>query len=67
MRALPNTVLTPHLGFITHRCFRVSYEQVLEDVRAFLAGAPIRVVPARNFYPKATAQDDALLFKWWWQ
>lgn len=42
--ALDNVVLTPHLGYVTEAGFREMYRQAVEDVRAFLAGAPIRVV-----------------------
>jgi phosphoglycerate dehydrogenase-like enzyme len=40
----PNTVLTPHLGYVADDVYRVFYEQTVEDVAAFLAGTPIRVV-----------------------
>jgi phosphoglycerate dehydrogenase-like enzyme len=43
-RRLPNTVITPHLGYVTEETYRVFYGQALEDVRAFLAGAPVRVL-----------------------
>jgi phosphoglycerate dehydrogenase-like enzyme len=44
LRRLPNTVITPHLGYVTEETYRVFYPQALEDVRAFLAGAPVRVL-----------------------
>src|SRR5262249_21894502 len=44
LRRLANTVITPHLGYVTEETYRVFYPQALEDVRAFLAGAPIRVL-----------------------
>jgi phosphoglycerate dehydrogenase-like enzyme len=44
LRRLPNTVITPHLGYVTRETYRVFYDQALEDVRAFLAGAPVRVL-----------------------
>jgi len=40
----PRTVLTPHLGYTTHETLRVFYAQALEDIEAWLAGAPIRVL-----------------------
>ena len=43
-RRLPNTVITPHLGYVTEETYRIFYRQALEDVRAFLAGAPVRVL-----------------------
>jgi phosphoglycerate dehydrogenase-like enzyme len=44
LRGLPNTVITPHLGYVTEETYRVFYGQALEDVRAYLRGAPVRVI-----------------------
>jgi phosphoglycerate dehydrogenase-like enzyme len=44
LRALPNTVLTPHLGYVTEDNYRTFYAQAVEDVAAFLAGSPVRVL-----------------------
>jgi len=44
LRGAPNTVLTPHLGYVTEETYRVFYEQTVEDVEAYLAGAPVRVL-----------------------
>jgi phosphoglycerate dehydrogenase-like enzyme len=44
LRRAPNTVLTPHLGYVTQDTFSVFYGQTLEDVEAWLAGEPIRVI-----------------------
>jgi phosphoglycerate dehydrogenase-like enzyme len=43
-RTLPNTVLTPHLGYVTRTAMREFYQQGIENVLAFLAGKPIRVM-----------------------
>ncbi len=43
---LPNTVLTPHIGFVTEENYRISFGHVVEDIAAFLKGAPIRVISA---------------------
>jgi phosphoglycerate dehydrogenase-like enzyme len=40
----PSTVLTPHLGYVTEETYRVFYEQTVENVEAFLAGVPVRVL-----------------------
>jgi len=40
----PNTLLTPHLGYVTEETYRIFYEEALEDFEAFLAGRPIRVL-----------------------
>lgn len=44
MRSAPRTVLTPHLGYVTRSTYEVYYREAVEDVAAFLAGAPIRVL-----------------------
>jgi len=44
LRRLPNTVLTPHLGYVTVENYRLAYGQAVEAIRAYLAGAPIRVI-----------------------
>jgi phosphoglycerate dehydrogenase-like enzyme len=41
---LENAVLLPHLGYVSESGLRVMYEQVVEDIDAFLQGAPIRIV-----------------------
>jgi phosphoglycerate dehydrogenase-like enzyme len=43
-RRLPNTVITPHLGYVTEETYRIFYTHALENVRAYLAGAPVRVL-----------------------
>ncbi len=42
--ALDNVVLTPHVGYVTEQGFRTAWERMAQDVAAYLAGAPIRVV-----------------------
>ncbi|MCB1744906.1 MAG: D-2-hydroxyacid dehydrogenase family protein [Gammaproteobacteria bacterium] len=44
LRGLPNTVLTPHIGGRTRENFLARYADCLEDVKAWLAGAPVRVL-----------------------
>ena len=44
MRHLPNTVLTPHLGYCVTETFEHFYAQCVENAIAFLDGAPIRVM-----------------------
>jgi phosphoglycerate dehydrogenase-like enzyme len=46
LRRLPNTVITPHLGYVTEETYQIFYSQALEDIRAFLAGTPVRVLSA---------------------
>jgi phosphoglycerate dehydrogenase-like enzyme len=39
-----NTVLTPHLGYVTRETYEVYFSQALEDVEAWLKGSPVRVI-----------------------
>ncbi|MDO8478180.1 MAG: D-2-hydroxyacid dehydrogenase family protein [Candidatus Rokubacteria bacterium] len=43
-RRLPNTAITPHLGYVTEETYRVFYGQALEDIKAYLGGTPLRVL-----------------------
>ena len=43
---LDNTVITPHLGYVTDETLRVFYGEALEDIQAYLDNAPIRVLTA---------------------
>ncbi|MBR1218448.1 D-2-hydroxyacid dehydrogenase family protein [Bradyrhizobium sp. U87765 SZCCT0131] len=42
LRRLDNVVLTPHLGYVTAENYRRYYEDMVEDIVAWLAGAPVR-------------------------
>ena len=44
LRALDNVVLSPHLGYVTAENFRTCYAGVVEDIRAYLEGKPIRLL-----------------------
>jgi phosphoglycerate dehydrogenase-like enzyme len=44
LRTMERAVLTPHLGYVTEAGFRTAYAQVVEDIAAFVAGSPIRVI-----------------------
>jgi phosphoglycerate dehydrogenase-like enzyme len=43
-RSLDNVVVTPHIGYVTEDGFRTAWQRMAQDVAAYLAGAPIRVV-----------------------
>ena len=43
-RTAPRTVLTPHLGYVTRNTYEVFYREAVEDVAAWIAGNPIRVL-----------------------
>jgi len=40
----PNTLICPHLGYVTEEGYQAFYAGVIENVRAFLSGEPIRVI-----------------------
>jgi phosphoglycerate dehydrogenase-like enzyme len=44
LRALPNTVVTPHIGYVARDAYEAFYGDALEDIEAFLAGSPIRLL-----------------------
>jgi phosphoglycerate dehydrogenase-like enzyme len=44
LRAAPHTLLTPHLGYVTHGTYDVFYREACEDVDAWLRGEPLRVL-----------------------
>jgi phosphoglycerate dehydrogenase-like enzyme len=37
-------VLTPHIGYVTDNVYSVFYSDAVEDIAAYLAGEPIRVM-----------------------
>ena len=40
----PNTVLTPHLGYVTRENYDVFYRDALDDILAWHAGEPVRML-----------------------
>ncbi|GGS50219.1 D-2-hydroxyacid dehydrogenase family protein [Streptomyces violaceus] len=45
MRTAPRLLATPHLGYVSDANYTTYYGQAVEDIRAFLAGAPVRRLP----------------------
>lgn len=41
-RRLDNVVCTPHIGYVTEECYRVFFGDVVDDIAAYLDGAPVR-------------------------
>ena len=41
---LENTVLLPHLGYVSEDAFRSMYAQAVEDIAAYVRGEPIRTI-----------------------
>jgi phosphoglycerate dehydrogenase-like enzyme len=44
LRTAPRTLLTPHLGYVTRDVYATFFAGVVEDVTAYLEGAPIRLL-----------------------
>jgi phosphoglycerate dehydrogenase-like enzyme len=44
LRSAPRTLLTPHIGYVTDGTYQVFYREIVEDIAAFLAGRPVRVL-----------------------
>ncbi|MQA87610.1 MAG: D-2-hydroxyacid dehydrogenase family protein [Streptosporangiales bacterium] len=44
LRAMPNVLATPHLGYVTQGNYTTYYREVVEDIEAYLAGSPIRTL-----------------------
>ncbi|MBX8485688.1 D-2-hydroxyacid dehydrogenase family protein [Pseudomonas cichorii] len=42
-RTLDNVLATPHIGYVTENNYRTFFSQMIEDIQAWHAGAPIRV------------------------
>lgn len=50
-RSLPNTVLTPHLGYCTAEIYAQYYRESIENVLAFFDGKPTRVINPEALRP----------------
>jgi phosphoglycerate dehydrogenase-like enzyme len=46
LRTAPRTVLTPHLGYVTEDTYATFVTHAVENVLAYLDGAPVRVIEA---------------------
>jgi D-3-phosphoglycerate dehydrogenase len=44
LRKLDNVVLTPHLGYVSQENYKVYYPDMVENIKAWLAGTPVRVI-----------------------
>jgi phosphoglycerate dehydrogenase-like enzyme len=43
-RKMDNVVITPHLGYVSEQNYRAYFAGVVEDIRGFLDGKPVRVM-----------------------
>jgi D-3-phosphoglycerate dehydrogenase len=46
-RKLENVVITPHLGYVSEQNYRKYFPNIVEDIRAWLDGKPVRVIEAK--------------------
>jgi D-3-phosphoglycerate dehydrogenase len=46
LRKLDNVVITPHLGYASQQNYRAYFAGVVDDIRGFLDGKPVRVLTA---------------------
>ncbi|MEU2777230.1 D-2-hydroxyacid dehydrogenase family protein [Streptomyces sp. NPDC007162] len=44
LRALPNALLTGHVGFVNRDLYEIFYQDSVEDIAAFQAGSPVRLM-----------------------
>ena len=44
LRKMDNVVITPHLGYVSEQNYRHYFSGVVEDIRGFLDGKPVRVL-----------------------
>jgi phosphoglycerate dehydrogenase-like enzyme len=44
LRTLDNALVTPHIGYVTEGNYHVFYRHAVENIAAFVAGSPIRVM-----------------------
>ena len=64
LRGLPNTVLTPHTGYVTRGCYEIFYREIVEDIAAWRAGRaraggrrPAGLTPSAGDADRAVAGD----------
>jgi phosphoglycerate dehydrogenase-like enzyme len=46
-RKMENVVITPHLGYVSEQNYRKYFPDIVEDIRAWLDGKPVRVIEAK--------------------
>jgi phosphoglycerate dehydrogenase-like enzyme len=44
LRSLPNALLTGHVGYVSRELYATFYQDAVEDIAAFRAGSPIRLM-----------------------
>ena len=46
-RKMDNVVITPHLGYVSEQNYRKYFPDIVENIRAWLDGKPVRVIEAK--------------------
>ncbi len=46
-RKMDNAIITPHLGYVSEQNYRKYFPDIVEDIRAWLDGKPVRVIDAK--------------------
>jgi D-3-phosphoglycerate dehydrogenase len=46
-RNMDNVVITPHLGYVSQQNYEKYYPDIVEDIRGFLDGKPVRIIAPR--------------------
>jgi phosphoglycerate dehydrogenase-like enzyme len=46
-RSLPKLVVTPHIGYVTRDCYTLFFDEIVDDICAYEAGTPVRVIEPR--------------------
>jgi D-3-phosphoglycerate dehydrogenase len=46
-REMDKVVITPHLGYVSEQNYRKYFPDIVEDIRGFLDGKPVRVIAAK--------------------
>ena len=44
----PNTLLTPHIGYVSTVAYEAFFRDVVGDIEAWLDGSPVRVIPSNG-------------------
>jgi phosphoglycerate dehydrogenase-like enzyme len=55
LRSMPKTVVTPHIGYVSTASYATFYAQIVEDLVAWLDGAPVRRIVTSEVADKAAA------------
>ena len=52
LRALPNVVCTPHIGYVTRDEYEVQFTDIFDQITAYAAGTPVHVVNPEVLGPR---------------